>query len=108
MARRALALSAETRGRLEEGAAYRVLGQTHEAMDNRSEADTAFRRGLDVLEQIQSRPELAQTLLAYGRFRQRDDAAEGRAMMGRALGLFKEMGATGWIDEARTSLASRM
>jgi hypothetical protein len=39
-----------------------------------------------------------------GRFRQRDDAAEGRAMIERALGLFEEMDATGWIEEARAAL----
>ena len=106
MARQALALSAEFRGPLEEGASHRVLGQIHAAMGHKAEADTAFRRSLEVLEAIQSRPELGQTLLAYGLFRQCDDAVEGRAMIERALALFEEMGATGWIAEARAALAS--
>jgi len=59
-----------------------------------------------VLEEVQCPPELAQTLLAYGSFRQREDADQGRAMIERALGLFKEMGATGWIEEVRTAVAS--
>jgi tetratricopeptide (TPR) repeat protein len=100
-ARQALSVSQQGRLALEEGAAYRVLGQIHEAMDDRSEADAAFRRSLEVLEGIQSRPEFGQTLLACGRFRQDDDAPEGRAMIERALALFEEMNATGWIEEAR-------
>jgi class 3 adenylate cyclase/tetratricopeptide (TPR) repeat protein len=100
------ALGASQRGRLalEEGAAHRVLGQIHESMDNRSEADAAFRRSLEVLEGIQSRPELAQTLLAYGRFRRGDNTLRDRAIIERALRLFEEMNATGWIEEARAVL----
>jgi class 3 adenylate cyclase/tetratricopeptide (TPR) repeat protein len=104
MARQALALSAEFHGPLEEGASHRVLGQIHAAMSHKAEADAAFRRSLEVLEAIQSRPELAQTLLAYGRFRRGDNALEDRAMIERALALFEEMNATGWIEEARAAL----
>ena len=103
-ARRALVLSEQVRQRLEVGAAHRVLGQVHEAMGNRAEADAAFRRSIEVLEDIQSRPELAQTLLAYGRFRRGDNTLEDRALIERALSLFEEMNATGWIAEARTAL----
>ena len=106
MARQALTLSEQSRGRLEEGASHRVLGQIHAAMGHEAEADAAFRRSLEVLEDIQSRPELGQTLLAYGRFRLLDDAIQGRRIVERALGLFEEMGATGWVEEARTTLAS--
>ena len=83
-----------------------MLGQIHAAMGHEAEADAAFRRSLEVLEDIQSRPELGQTLLAYGRFRLLDDAIQGRRIVERALGLFEEMGATGWVEEARTTLAS--
>lgn len=82
-----------------------VLGQVHEVMGNREEADTAFHHSLQVLEGIQSRPELAQTLLAYGRFKAGGgDPAGGRTLIERALRLFEKMGATGWIDEARAAL----
>ena len=54
-----------------------------------------------MLEAIQSRPEVGQTLLAYGRFLAREDEAAGRALIARALSLFEEMDATGWIEEAR-------
>ena len=91
--------------RLEEGAAHRVLGQVQEATGNREEADRAFRLSLEILEEIQSRPELAQTVLAYGRFKRLDAPAEGRALVERALGLFEDMEATGWITEARAALA---
>ncbi len=102
------ALAAAERGafRLEEVAAHRVLGQVHEAMGDRAEADAAFRRSLEVLDEIQCPPELAQTLLAYGRFRRGDNAQEDRALIERALRLFEEMKATGWIEEARAALAA--
>jgi predicted ATPase/class 3 adenylate cyclase len=101
------ALAAAERGafRLEEVAAHRVLGQVHEAMGDRAEADTAFRRSLGVCDEIQCPPELAQTLLAYGRFRRGDNTQEDRALIERALGLFEEMKAPGWIEEARAALA---
>jgi hypothetical protein len=73
-------------------------------MGDRAEADAAFRRSIEVLEDVQSPPELAQTLLAYGRFRRGDNALQDRAMIERALAVFEEMGATGWIEEARAAL----
>jgi tetratricopeptide (TPR) repeat protein len=91
---------------LEQGAANRVLGEVHQAMGNRDEADAAFRRSLDVLEAIQSRPELAQTLLAYGRFRRGDNRREDQALIERALLLFEEINAPGWVEEARAALAA--
>jgi class 3 adenylate cyclase/tetratricopeptide (TPR) repeat protein len=103
---RALSVSEQNQFRLEEGAAHRVFGQIHEAIGNRAEADAAFRRSLEVLEGIQSPPELAQTLLAYGRFRRGDNTLEDRALIQRALALFEEMNATGWIAEARSPLAA--
>jgi tetratricopeptide (TPR) repeat protein len=78
----------------------------YQAMGNRAEADAAFRRSLEILGEIQSRPELAQTLLAYGRFRRGENTQEDRALIERALRLFEEMNATGWIEEARTALAA--
>jgi tetratricopeptide (TPR) repeat protein len=101
----ALGVAEQYRLGLEQGAAHRVLGEVRQAMGNRVEADAAFRRSL-VLEEIQSRPELAQTLLAYGRFRRGDNGLKDRAMIERALALFEEMNATGWIAEARAALAA--
>jgi hypothetical protein len=75
-------------------------------MGARTEADAAFRRSLEILGSIQSRPELAQTLLAYGRFRRGDNTLENRALIERALRLFEEMNATGWVEEARAALAA--
>ena len=103
-ARKALEL-AERSLRLEQGAANRVLGQVHEATGSREEADAAFRLGLQILGEIQSRPELAQTLLAYGRFKAGNDPAGGRTLIERALSLFEEIGATGWVNEARAALS---
>ena len=39
-------------------------------------------------------------MLAYGRFLAREDEGAGRALIARALGLFEEIDATGWIEEA--------
>ena len=103
-ARRAAQTAERSHYRLEQGAALRVLGQVFEAVDDRDAADASFRQSLEVLEAIQSRPELAQTLLAYGRFLSRKDEASGRALIERALGLFEEIDATGWIEEARGAL----
>jgi len=104
--RQALAAAERRSFRLEEVAAQRVLGQVHEAMGDRAEADAVFRRSLEVLDAIQCPPELAQTLLAYGRSRRGDNTQEDRALIERALSLFEEMKATGWIEEARVALAA--
>lgn len=93
-----------SRFRLEEGAAHRVLALAHEAAGDVEAAEREFRSSLDILEDIQSRPELGQTLLAYGRFRSRRDADSGRRPIERALGIFEEIGATGWIAEARAAM----
>jgi predicted ATPase/class 3 adenylate cyclase len=90
--------------RLEAGAAHRVLGQGQEGTGKREAADRAFSRSLEILETIQARPELAQTALAYGRFKRLDAPAEGRALAERALRLFEAMEAPGWIREARAAL----
>ena len=103
-AHRAVDLARGSHYRMEQGAALRVLGQACEAAGDVAAADDAFRQSVAVLEATQSRPELAQTLLAYGRFGSRGGAAHGRALIERALALFEEMDATGWIAEARAEL----
>jgi class 3 adenylate cyclase/tetratricopeptide (TPR) repeat protein len=104
-ARNALEMAESNCFLLEQGAANRVMGQVYESVGNREEADAAFRHSLQVLEGAEIRPELAQTLLAYGRFKAGgDDPMGGRTLIESALLLFEEMGATGWIDEARAAL----
>jgi class 3 adenylate cyclase/tetratricopeptide (TPR) repeat protein len=103
-AHRAVDIARESHYRMEQGAALRVLGQACEAAGDPGAADDAFRKSLEVLEATQSRPELAQTLLAHGRFRSRGGNGDGRVLIERALALFEEMDATGWIAEARASL----
>jgi len=104
-ARKAIDYADRSRFRLEQGAAHRVLGQAYAATGNRAEADTAFRESLGILEGIRSRPELGQTLLAYGQFKLHDDHVEGQALIERARAMFEEIGATGWVDEAQAALA---
>jgi len=103
-AREALELAERGGFRLEQGAAHRILGLALEALGSRKEADSAFRKSREILEAIQSSPEVAQTLLGHGRFLARDDRAAGRALVERALVMFEEMGATGWLEEARRAL----
>jgi tetratricopeptide (TPR) repeat protein len=101
-----LAVANNYRLPLEEGVAHRLLGEAHQAMGNRAEADAAFRRSLEILGNIQCPPELTQTLLAYGISRRGDNSQEDRALIARALSLFEEMNAIGWIEEARAALAA--
>ena len=104
--RQALTAAQRDGNRLEEVAAHRVLGQVLEAMGDRAAADAAFRRSLELLDRMQCPPELAQTLLAYGRFRRGDNSQEDRALIERALHLFEEMKAAGWIEETRAALVA--
>lgn len=104
--RQALAAAERSGFRLEEVAAHRVLGLVYEATSDRTEADAGLRRSLALLEEIQCAPELAQTLLAYGRFRRGDNTQEDWVLIERALRLFENMNATGWIAEARVALAA--
>ena len=106
VADRALDMAKRGNFGLEEGVACRVRGQVCQAMGDRAEAEFSFRHSLDILEGLQSRPELAQTLLAYGQFRLGDNELENHALMERALSLFEEMNAIGWISETRVALVN--
>ncbi len=82
-----------------------MLGQIHEVMGNPDEAEGAYRRSLEILEGIQSLPELGQTLLAYGRFRLAGDPEAGRQLIERARAVFARIEATGWMRETDLALA---
>src|SRR4029077_8617800 len=69
----ALKVAEKKRLGLEQGAIYRILGEVHGAIGNRDKADTAFRRSLEVLDEIQSRFHLAPTLLASAGFSSDDN-----------------------------------
>jgi hypothetical protein len=84
-----------------------VLGQIYEAMGSRAESENAYRRSLEILEGIQSLPELSQTLLAYGRFQQADDPDAGRMLVEQARAFFARIDATGWVREADLALTLR-
>jgi tetratricopeptide (TPR) repeat protein len=101
----ALALAERAANPLEQGAAHRALAQAHEADGDDAAARAHFRSSLAILSKIQSPPELAQCLLAYGRFQLKTNAEEGRDLMGRALAIFEGLNATGWIEETRAALA---
>ena len=97
----ASALAEQTHLGLEQGAAHRALGQAYAAKSSREEAGAAFQRSLEILDDIQSRPELAQSLLAYGSFLVSHEPAKGARFLDRALGIFEDIGATGWVEETR-------
>jgi len=102
--REALEDSKRGGNRLEQGFAYRTLGQGYAASSNGPEAEACFRHSLEIFSEIQSQPELAQTLLAYGRFQCEQNLEDGMRMLKRALALFEAMGATGWIEETLAAL----
>jgi tetratricopeptide (TPR) repeat protein len=103
-AERALELAERVTARLEVGAARRALGQAYEAAGDRQSADGQFRRSVDVLQTIQSRPELAQSLLAFGRFELATDRDKAKEMLRSALELFREIEADGWVEETQSAL----
>ena len=103
-ARSAVELAEQSQFRLEMGASHRALGMAHEARGEREEAERAYGKSLEILEDGRPRPEFGQTLLAYGRFKCTDDAAEGRRLVERARALFATIGATGWVAEADAAL----
>ena len=77
-----------------------MLGEVYEAKGNREEADAEFQRSFEILNNIQSRPELVQTMLAYGRFKLAIKRDEGESLLNDALELFEDMGAMEWIEES--------
>jgi len=84
---------------LELGAGCRVLGEINAAAGDIATADSNFRQSLEVLGGIQSQPEFAQSLLAYGRFQHELDRQESMRLFKRALALFEKIGADGWANE---------
>jgi class 3 adenylate cyclase/tetratricopeptide (TPR) repeat protein len=103
-AERALELAERVTARLEIGAAHRALGQAYESNGDRQSADGQFRRSIDVLQKIQSRPELAQSLLAFGKFELATERDKAEGLLHSALKLFKEIGADGWVEETHSAL----
>jgi predicted ATPase/class 3 adenylate cyclase len=106
-ARKAIDFAVQSRFRLELGAAQRVLGQVLAASGDREQARAALAQSLETFEEIQSLPELGQTLLAYGSVELCDDAAKGRRLLVRAREIFGGMGAAGWVAEADAATAAR-
>jgi tetratricopeptide (TPR) repeat protein len=90
--------------RLEQGFAYRTLGQAYAADGRTAEAEASFRQSLEIFGEIESQPELAQTLLAYGRFQRDRNPEEGIRLLKRSLALFEAIGARGWVEEAEAAL----
>jgi tetratricopeptide (TPR) repeat protein len=103
-ARSGLSLGERSRAPLEQGAAWRAIGQIHEAMGNHDDADAAYRRSLGLLEPVKALPELGQSLLAYGRFKLVTDPVEGRRLVEGARKIFAEIDAIGWVPEADRAL----
>lgn len=104
-ARQAIELAVQSRFRLEQGAAHRVLGQVLDAAGEREQASAALAKSLEIFEEIQSLPELGQTLLAYGRYKLSDESADARRLIARARDIFTRIGAIGWVAEADAALA---
>jgi tetratricopeptide (TPR) repeat protein len=104
--RHALALAEHSTIPLEQGAAHRSLAQAYEQIGDSAEATAQHRNSIAVLGAIDSPPELAQSLLAYGRFLSKSNAEAGREHLERALTLFVDLDATGWIEEVHIALSA--
>jgi predicted ATPase len=102
----ALGLARQGSYRLEEGAALRVRARVLAASRDREAAKASFEESLTMLQTIESRPELAQTLLAFGQFLSDDDEHRSGELVVRAVELFEAMGAQGWLEEAQAFVAS--
>ena len=105
-ARQALTLAERSASPLEEGAAHRALAQAYAQAGDHSDASAHHRNSISVLSAIDSPPELAQSLLAYGCFLSSSDPNAAREHLQQALALFDDLGATGWITETRSTLAT--
>ena len=71
-----------------------------------AEATKHYHNSIAVLGAIESPPEMAHSLLAYGRFLSKSNAEAGREHLERALTLFVDLEATGWIEEAHIALSA--
>jgi tetratricopeptide (TPR) repeat protein len=99
----ALALARGGHYRLDEGAALRVLARVRAAAGDDDAARDAFEASLDLLRELESRPELGQTLLRYGEFLKEHHADRGSELIEEAVGIFEATGATGWLQRARAA-----
>ncbi len=95
-AQRSLALAQEQEMRLEEGATRRVLGQVHLARRDResTQAEQELQESLRILEELNSRYEVGQTLFQLGLlYREQKRRPEADAALRRAIAIFQELGA---------------
>jgi len=83
-----------------------VLAQAHELAGDDSDASAHYRSSIAVLSAIDSPPERAQSLLAYGCFLSKTEPDVAREHLQQALAVFSDLGATGWITETRSTLSS--
>lgn len=91
--------------RLDEGAALRTLARVHAAGGDRAAAIEAFESSLGILREIESRPELGQTLLHYGRLLIQIGDPRGAEMVEDATQTFEAIGADGWLARARDTVS---
>lgn len=102
-AEKATELAARGRLLLELGASKRVLAQIQAARGQTDAAEEAFKLSIETLDKIHCYPELGQSLLAYGRFKAIGDRAAGQLLIDKALAIFEDIDATGWIEDAKAN-----
>ena len=91
---RSLALAQEQEMRLEEGTAYRVLGQVHLARQELAQAEQALQKSLHILQELNSRYEIGKTLFQLARLhRIQGDQAQMWENLRQALTIFEDLGA---------------
>lgn len=102
-ARRALEIALEQESPLDEGVARRALGRVYWARGDRERAEAELQTSLGVLEREGSRYEMARTLKELVALHAEDDTrqAEAQAALGRAVVIFKELGARLELEEVQ-------
>ena len=93
--------------RLEEGTTRRVLGQVHERRHELSLAEQELEQSLRILEELNSRYKVGQTLVQLTLLRREQGrGAEADVALARAITIFQELGAQLDLQEAQSLQSS--
>jgi tetratricopeptide (TPR) repeat protein len=99
---RSVELTVAQEARLEEGISSRILGQIYQAQGERELAETALRRSLEILTDLNSEFEAAKTILTLVHLALEDGSeAVDRAQLAQAIQTFENLGAQADLAQAR-------
>ena len=101
-ANRSIELAEDQEARLELGMSYRTLGEVHLNRNDYDEADTALRKSLQILTDLNSEYEAAKTMLLLIRLQLDMDLEVDREQLENAIQTFEKLGAQANLEEANT------